>query len=164
MDVKRWNFRLIILLAIVGFLISGTLTIAKYNNNIAILCGEDVDNGCNTVQNSEYSNLFVIKDDTTNKTSFSVSLTAAGMLYYLTMIVLTFMLCKRFERKKYNKKTNKTKILLFIISAVGVIFSILYTYIQIFVIKALCIYCITSAIISFVIFIFVTHLLFNYKK
>ena len=160
MNINKWNFRVIILLSIIGILISGTLTLAKYNDKIAILCGEDIDNGCNTVQNSEYSNIFTVKDEN-QETTFAVSLTLLGIFYYLIMLITTVFLCKDFNNNKFNKKTNKLKKLLIIVSTIGVIFSIIYTLIQAFVIKAYCTYCLVSACISIIIFIFVFII---YKK
>jgi len=135
--------------------------LTKYDDNIAILCGEDTSNNCNVVQNSEYSNLFVIEDET-NNTSVPVPISLAGIFYYVAIIVTSIMLLKN-EKKKdkkddEKKRLNKLYNILFGLSIFGLLFSLIYTLIQAFVIGAYCTYCLISAFDCTVIFLASTYL------
>ena len=157
--MNKKNFKtkiliIIIIFSIVGILISSMLTLAKYNDNVAILCGEDTSNNCNTVQNSEYSNLFVVGDET-NDTSVPVPISLAGIFYYMAIIITSTMLLKK------EKQKSKIYNILFGLSIFGLLFSIIYTLIQAFVIDAYCTYCLISAFDCTIIFIASTYLFFK---
>jgi len=147
---------IIILIAIIGLFLSGILTLAKYNNSIAALCGEDVNNGCNTVQNSAFSNIVNYENDKTG-TEFKIPLTLLGIIFYFIVMVIGIDIYRN-DMKISKKKMN----IFFWIVVGGLIFSIVYTLIQAFVIEAYCKFCLISAFDVLILFgIFVWLNFFN---
>jgi uncharacterized membrane protein len=150
---------LVIVFSIMGIFLAGSLTAAKYSDNIAVLCGEDLDNSCNTVQNSEYSYLINVKNDD-GSTKFQFPLTLAGLLFYIILLIGAIILLKDFRKRKEDKKL---KIALFIVGLIGILFSIVYTWIQAYKIEAFCTYCLISAANSVILFILLIFIAFGDK-
>lgn len=90
--------------------------------------------GCNVVTTSVYSKLFGV-----------IPLAYLGLAFYL------FLLFVIFAKVRAGKFTTE-KILKNLIS-VGFAFSLYYLYLQVFVIKALCIYCLVSLTINALMFV-----------
>lgn len=86
-----------------------------------------ITHGCATVAESEYS-VFL-----------GVPLAYIGVAYYITVLALTYL--KRWDE-------------LLAITLVGALMSLYFIYVQAFIIGAYCIYCLTSAGISFVLLTF----------
>ncbi len=152
---KRTILIILIIFSSIGIIISSMLTLAKYNDQIALLCGQNPSNDCNTVQNSNYSNLFTLQNKEEN-TQTNVPLTLAGLLYYTTVFGISITLIR-----KNTKQKTKNIVLpaLFVISIIGLSFSIIYTLIQAMVINAFCTYCLISAFDTLIIFILTSYLL-----
>jgi len=94
-----------------------------------LVCGIGVLDGCNTVAQSPYAHLF------------GIPLGVYGVLFYALVLVLSVAAL-----------TLRLKIVpfyLLIINALGASASVVFLLIQFFLIKALCIYCMASAVISF---------------
>lgn len=90
---------------------------------------------CLAVTSSKYSEIF------------GIPLSLLGSFYY---VLLSFFLLQSTKIENINNKMFKHFFLL--TSSFGVLFSIYLTYIQAFEIKLFCLYCLASAIISFLIF------------
>jgi uncharacterized membrane protein len=120
----------IALVGFIGFLDSVYLTAKRFLGG-PIPCF--VFTGCDTVSQSPYALLF------------GVPLSVIGILYYLTVIgiVLFYFESGRTELMK----------LFCALSAIGFVSSAYFIYLQAFVIKAFCFYCVLSAISSTVLFI-----------
>lgn len=101
--------------------------------------------GCDTVTRGPYSVLF------------GIPLAYLGLLYYIALFFLSVLYFNT------DKKLPTIKALNFI-SGFGFLFSIYLVYLQIFVIEALCIYCIISATTTTLIFILSCYLESVLKK
>ncbi|MEK7593817.1 MAG: vitamin K epoxide reductase family protein [Patescibacteria group bacterium] len=89
--------------------------------------------GCNAVAASPYSKVF------------GVPLSAFGVLFYLGVFLLATIFL--FQQNRIISFSIR------IFALVGFVLSVYFTYLQAFVIKAFCIYCVASAVISTLIFI-----------
>ncbi|MGJ3240939.1 MAG: vitamin K epoxide reductase family protein [Anaerolineae bacterium] len=109
------------LLIVVGLLVAAYMTYVETTASEAI-CGTLGD--CNTVQQSPYAQIF------------GVPIGAIGLVAY--MILLALWLIGEREQRAY--------MLLFVLVAFGVLFSIYLTFLEPFVIGASCMWCLTSAL------------------
>ena len=125
----NWILSAIIALALVGFTDSAFL-LAKRVSGAPIPCF--ITSGCDTVSKSPYSVMF------------GVPLAAWGVLFYLGIgfLALLYMDTKNLLIAK----------LIPIATTLGFLSSAYFIYVQKFLIKAFCIYCILSATISTILF------------
>jgi uncharacterized membrane protein len=123
---------LLIVLALIGLSDSWYLTAMAYSGK-PLVCNIAGLDGCNTVAQSAYSYLF------------GLPLALYGVIFYVLVFVLVASLFFIPKRQLYRT--------LHAIGAVGLIASIIFELIQIFLIKALCVYCLLSAVLSAVIFV-----------
>lgn len=94
-----------------------------------LICGPGILEGCNTVAQSPYSKLF------------GIPLGVYGVLYYgLVFIIAAAALTGRL---------SQTQKLLAGLTTLGALASVVFVLVQVFLIKALCVYCLLSAGISF---------------
>lgn len=117
-------------LGLLGFADASYLTASHYlgtSLNCPIL------GGCDIVTTSAYSRIF----------GLPVSL--LGNVYYLAVIILAAAFLDSRKRKFLYRLSY--------ISGVGFLASLIFTYLQFFVIKALCLYCLVSAGISTLILV-----------
>lgn len=119
--------------SIIGFLDSVYLAVEKLTQNQA-MCIKGVGD-CWSVNNSEYSQIF------------GIPVSIFGAAAYLLLIFL-FLSKDRFI--KWNEIIDQ---LAFGISLAGLIYSIYLTYLEIAVIKAVCPFCIVSAIMMVILFV-----------
>jgi uncharacterized membrane protein len=121
-----------LVLAFIGMLDSVYLLIYKISKNNAMCLG----NGdCSTVNASRYSEIY------------GIPVSLLGILAYLAIMALLFL-----ELRKIISRENST-LLVFGLSLVGVIFSSYLTYVEFYVIHAVCPFCIISAIVIALIFV-----------
>ncbi|MHB1117936.1 MAG: vitamin K epoxide reductase family protein [Minisyncoccota bacterium] len=121
---------LVIVLALIGFADS-TFLLAKRLTGGPIPCVLGF-TGCDTVSKSPYSVLF------------GIPLSAYGMVFYLAIGILALLYL--------DTKKALFAHLLIPATALGFFMSAYFIYVQKFLIKAFCVYCILSAIISTVLF------------
>ena len=128
--VPKWLIWGFVILSFIGFLDATYLT-AKHYLGIPINCS--LFEGCEKVTSSQYATIFDIP----------VSLAGAG--YYLLIFVLMIAYLD----------TKKERILYFIsrLALLGFIASLWFLYLQLFVIKAICLYCMISFTTSTLLFI-----------
>lgn len=121
----------IVLLSLMGILISVYLTYNYFNTDDVAFCitGED----CEIVKESKYSSIL------------GIPVSVIGIAGYLSILLTT--LSSMTKRRKW--------LTLFTLSTAGLAFSAYLTYVEFFKIEAICSYCIVSAIVIFLIFIFV---------
>lgn len=122
---------MIIALALIGFGDALFLTVKHYQGG-PIPCS--ILNGCDTVTTSIYSEIF------------SIPISLLGVFFYLAVIILAGLCLD-------SKKRGPVK-WLFGLAAAAFIVSIVLVYLQVFVIEALCLYCLISAALATLIFIF----------
>lgn len=129
---KNWIFTLVI--SIIGLLDSIYLLIIKISRN-PLLCIQGVGD-CWSVNTSKYSEVY------------GIPVSIFGTLGYLVISLLILII-------RYNTALEKTASYLFFgFSSIGFLYSIYLTYVEIFVLKALCPFCILSAVIMSVLFLF----------
>jgi uncharacterized membrane protein len=129
-----------------GLLITGYLIYVNNLSDSILSCGNAGD--CNKVQNSSYGFLL------------GIPVTFLGMVYFC---FLTCLYTNYFLRKKFAT-SNFIELIGFSTSLSAFIFSMYLTYIELFVINEVCIWCISIAILSTLIFIINLYTLIFVKK
>jgi len=133
------------ILSFLGFLDASYLT-AKHFLGTPLNCSIPLFGffeGCGTVTNSKYAVIF------------GVPIALLGALYYLFIFVLSAVYL--------DTKNQKIIFILSFFPIAGFIFSLGLIYLQIFVINALCFYCVASAIISTLLFILGAYMIYCYN-
>ena len=128
--VPKWVLVAFLVVSFLGFLDATYLTIEHFKGVIppcTFLAG------CELVTTSSYSVVF------------GVPVALGGSLYYLTVFVLS-VLSWQFRKEKLLR-------IAFALTIFGVLASLWFLYLQIFVIKAICIYCVFSVITSTTLFV-----------
>ncbi|GFP24640.1 hypothetical protein HKBW3S42_00278 [Candidatus Hakubella thermalkaliphila] len=130
--------KIIVALAIIGIILAGYLIYLHYSPTEALLCAEG--SGCDVVNKSVYSKIW------------GIPVAALGLLMYLSILVLAIL-----AEKGFHQRTALLSI--FFVSLAGVVFSAYLTYVQFFVLYAVCSFCLASAADILLIFgISVTNL------
>lgn len=119
----------ILALSALGIMLSLYLTYMHFTESQAAFCAAGSD--CDTVRQSGFS------------TIMGIPVAAVGVAGY-SVILIVFL--------SGMKKRTKW-LLLYILALAGFVFSAYLTYIELFVIKAICMYCIFSAVLMTIIFI-----------
>lgn len=125
-SLSRWS---IAILSVLGLLVSCYMTYSFFSSGTDSFC--TAGSGCDAVKASAYSTLFGVP----------VSLFGAGG-YLLLFLISTVGMSKK---KRWTR--------LYYLSLIALSFSVYLTYIELFVINAICPYCVTSAVIILIIFI-----------
>jgi uncharacterized membrane protein len=120
------------ILAVIGLLDSAYLFIYKISKNNAMCLGSG---DCSTVNASRFSEIK------------GIPVSILGFIAYLAIIILLFVEI----RKLYSSENSN--LMVFGISLVGVLFSAYLTYIEFYVIHAVCPFCVLSAVVITLIFI-----------
>jgi uncharacterized membrane protein len=118
------------------------LTQSAYTSS-PLLCDIGGLDGCNTVAQSAYSHLF------------GYPLALYGVFFFGFIFVLAALTLYRPHRVAYLG--------LYVLGALGLIASIVFVCIQLFLIKAVCVYCFGSATLSLFIFLSV-HLMWKRER
>lgn len=121
----------ILILSIIGFLLSVYLTYLHYSEGQTAFCSQD--SGCDAVRQSSYSSLL------------GIPVALLGAVGYA--LIFWFSYVSMSKRVRW--------LLIYTISLAGFVFSLYLTYLELFVIKAICPYCVVSALIMTAIFILV---------
>ena len=141
--IHRWSRTVMGAIAAIGVVETAYLTIAKLTTG-PVFCPTS---GCDKVLNSPYATVFG-----------TVPLSLLGCLAYLSIAILALApkaVNPNTNKGLHSQLENKTWQALFIITAAMVIFSSYLMYLMAFEIKELCIYCISSAVISLSLFVLV---------
>ena len=129
-DWKKW---LIISFSFVGFWISCYLLWARLTNH-EVACGKSIN--CDLVLKSAYSAIA------------GIPVTFLGMLTYLILLIITLL--RGHVVKCYDANIRLST---YGISLTGFLYSCYLTYIQVFVLTATCVWCLTSTALITIIFI-----------
>jgi uncharacterized membrane protein len=133
MPAAEWRLWLMRLLALAGLGVSGYLTWTHLTNQ-AIACGGSQD--CDLVQQSAYSAVL------------GIPVALLGMLAYATLLALLFL------RGRLPEAWDAyIPLAVFGISLIGVLYSAYLTYLEFYVIYAICRWCVSSAVIITAIFL-----------
>ncbi len=127
-EVKGWLDLAIPILAIIGLGASIYLTYVEVTHTNAV-CGPVGD--CNAVQSSPYAKLFGL-----------IPIGMLGALGYIAIMVI--WLWRHFRSDAFLKSAGQ---IMFVMALFGTLFSVYLTYLELFVIHAVCIWCLSSAII-----------------
>lgn len=129
-----------IVIALLGLVDSVYLTYTRLLG-ITPPCGVSIFSGCAVVARSAYSVLL------------GIPLSVYGIVFYgISILIAAILLYKNIQHGAFFLMT---------VSTAGLVSSLYFIYIQIFVIKALCIYCVFSAICALALFVLA---LFLYRK
>lgn len=135
---KRIKAVVLILAAVsfFGFLDAGYLTLKHYTQT-PIVCS--IFEGCDKVTSSPYAVVF------------GIPVALLGLIFYLTI----FFSSLRIVGAPTSDTISNTKAVnfIFVLSAAALLASVYFVYLQLFVIKAICFYCVLSAASSTALFI-----------
>jgi uncharacterized membrane protein len=131
--MKRACVVAILILAFFG--LADSIYLAQHAlNGTPLLCTIQSLSDCNTVVTSSYSRIF------------GIPIAELGVLFYSIMFVLAAL-----ELVMYDQFLRRV---LQAFSLVGILASLYFMFVQTFVIRAFCVYCLASAFIALLIFIF----------
>ena len=132
-STNTWRWYVMLVLALAGIGVSAYLSYA-YIANQAIVCGQS--QGCDLVAQSSYSRIF------------GIPIAVFGLLAYVALLVLLA------TRRHIGENLEAYVPLAMLgISLVGVLFSAYLTYLELFVILAVCKWCVASALIMTAFFV-----------
>ncbi len=118
-----------IILAFIGLIDAGYITV-KYYTGGEVAC--PITGGCSDVLTSTYSQIA------------GLPVSVYGLLFYTAVLLLAFLYLDM--KKSWMEK------LMPLLGLIGFLFTLWFVYLQIFVIEAICFYCMISAILSTTIF------------
>lgn len=130
--MKRWGVIFILLLAFCG-LADSAYVARQETAGAPLLCDIGSLSGCNVVAQSPYSKVF------------GIPLAEYGIVFYAILFALAAL-----ELTIYDRLLRRV---LQWAAAFGFLASLYFTFLQVFVIHALCIYCLGSACIALLIFL-----------
>lgn len=119
------------------------LTYEHYSNSIPP-CSTNVFVDCGKVLDSEYSEIF------------GIPLAVLGMIHYSVLLAVSYIVYKK-------KKITAFKIMNILVG-IGVISSMYFVYLQVYVLDAICLYCMVSAINSFALGGLIGYITHNHEK
>ena len=129
-SLAGWIPLVILALSVIGFADASYLSV-KHFQGVAPTCV--LFSGCDVVTTSEYA------------TIGPVPIAVLGALFYLTILILSVTYLDR--------KSERAIQLVALISIPGFLFTLWLLYLQLFVVNALCFYCVASGISSALIFV-----------
>jgi uncharacterized membrane protein len=138
--IHRWSRLIMAGLATIGAVVTGYLTIVKFSQS-STACPT---NGCDIVLSSPYA------------TVFGLPLALYGFLAYVSMVgfaIAPLLFNPEKDKTLRSKLENWTGLFLFMGATAMAIFSGYLMYLIAFEIKAVCVYCVGSALLSFSLFV-----------
>lgn len=139
--ISKWLIGALTLVSFAGFLDAVYLTTKHYLGS-PVVCS--ILEGCEVVTTSQYA------------TWFGIPVALPGAIYYLLIFLLTVAYL--------DAKKERFLRLAAYLSPIGFLASLWFLYLQLFVIKALCLYCLISALTSTLVFVIGVILLVRLKK
>jgi uncharacterized membrane protein len=125
---SSWIDWLIPVVALVGMGVAGYMTYVE-TQSVEAICGPVGD--CNTVQNSSYAKVLGI-----------LPVGILGLLGYAAILIAWIVL-----RVRDDRWANYARLAMLGMGLFGTLFSIYLTYVEIWVIEAVCIWCLSSAVL-----------------
>jgi uncharacterized membrane protein len=126
------RLRAIVLIALVGLFVAVYLLLYQMGFYGALMCGAG---SCEVVQASKYARFL------------GLPVPLLGTLWYAGVLVLAFLTLGPASGRRW------TEVLLVLAATGGLLFSIYLTGIELFVLHALCMWCVVSAILTVAIFV-----------
>jgi len=140
--MKKYFIVLALLIAI-GIFDTSYLTYEHYNNAIPPCSLHAVFSDCGKVLTSSYA------------TVLTIPVAFFGFLYYVTLSIMLLLL---------KKKQHILFITLRILTMLGMLISVYFIAIQLFVLHAICVYCTISDSNSILIFFLLFYIIHGYKQ
>ena len=141
MKISKTLIIIFLAASFIGFLDAAYLTIQHY---LGVVPPCAITGGCATVLTSAYQKIF------------GIQVALLGAIYYLALFLLTIA---------YLTSGRKALILLAALATpIGFIASLWFVCLQLFVIKAICFYCMISALTSTTLFVVGIMIIINYRK
>ncbi|MFH1284940.1 MAG: vitamin K epoxide reductase family protein [Candidatus Peregrinibacteria bacterium] len=134
--IPNWLIWTFAITAFAGLLDATYLTVAQISGS-ELNC--TIFEGCNEVARSKYSEIF------------GIPVALFGALFYLTMLILSLLY--------YDTRSRAVLSIIPPIAAAGFLFTLYLVYLQLFVIHAVCIYCMFSALTTTTLFVLSISLL-----
>jgi uncharacterized membrane protein len=132
-----WLLLAMIFLAIAGLGVSAYLMWGYTVPGATLACGES--SGCETVKNSDYANLL------------GIPLPVMGLVNYTALLLV--LLAQNQAAIQAKGWSPYLALAIFGLSFAGVLYSAYLTYVELFIIYAICRWCVASAIIMVVLFL-----------
>ncbi len=132
-STRPWLARLQLILVVAGIGIAGYLTYVKLFAIEPYCAGVG---NCEAVQTSPYAELL------------GVPVAIWGLLTYLALLALVLV-----KRSDWRDLGHPAGMAIFLVTLIGVIFSAYLTYLELFVIHAICPWCVASAVVMVALFI-----------
>jgi uncharacterized membrane protein len=130
--MDKWLYRISMILAVVGLLVSIYMTIYKVTSNDALCLGSG---DCSTVNASRYSEVY------------GIPVATVGIAGYFAIFLMHW-----YERRdKFFEKNGP--MLIFGMALTGFLFTLYLIYVEFSILKAICPFCLTSQIAMTIIFI-----------
>ncbi len=127
-EIAHWQKLAFLMLTLVGLAVAGYLAYVE-TQSVAAVCGPVGD--CNMVQSSPYAKLFGV-----------LPIGVLGLIAYLALLGAWL-----WQQWGTGALVEQLPLMLFGMAFFGVLFSLYLTYLEPFVIGAVCIWCLTSAVI-----------------
>ncbi len=145
MTIKKSVVLVLILVSFIGLIDAAYLSSQHYQGESVVceLGGHQVGD-CNTVLESKYATLFGIPNS------------LIGILYYFTLLVLASLM--------FSYKDKRLLQLFVLVATAGLLMSIWFVYLMLFVLKAVCVYCLVSAGATTILFLTSVSVLVSGKK
>ena len=118
-----------ILLSFLGILDAGYITMEAFTGG-TVVC--PLIGGCNDVLQSPYAQIF------------GQPVALYGLLFYFSIFILSFLYLDRGNAHVFTALT--------LLPVLGFLFTLWFLYLQAFVIKSYCFYCLVSALLSTILF------------
>ena len=132
-----WLNTLMILLTLAGLGVSFYLMWGYTAPGASLACGSS--SGCESVKNSVYANLL------------GIPLPTLGLVSYVSLLVL--LIAQNQATIQIRSWSGYIALAIFGLSLAGVLYSAYLTYLELFVIYAICRWCVVSAVIMVVLFL-----------
>ena len=129
--MEKWLYRASIILTLIGLAVSIYMTVFKLTDNETMCIGNG---GCSIVNDSPYAVIY------------GIPVAAFGVGGYLAILAVLIV------EKKNNLLKQNTTLITFGLTLIGFLFTLYLIYLEIFVIKALCPFCVTSQIAMTILF------------
>lgn len=129
-SIPKWVIIAFVVLSSIGFLDATYLTINHFQNTIPPC---SLTEGCEKVLTSSYATLSIIP------------VALMGAIYYLVILCSTIAYA--------DKKYRWAELVILFLPTAGFLGSVFFVFLQIFIIKSICLYCMISATVSTLLFL-----------
>lgn len=148
--LKKTYYLSIIILSLLALIATSYLVYERYTPEpTGTLCNFGGSFNCLLVNNSYYATVFsaFYLDIIPYYIGFDIPFSILGVITYLLLIILGIIGYKNYNLRIKNIRNKHIPKIIFIITGITFAFSLYLTYIEAFVIKTWCIFCVTQAIL-----------------